>query len=169
MRNKLGPLLGVAHKTIRGASDGHELVVLKRADLIKLAKDAAAKWENPLTAILARKPEAYLEFSSRFLLAAGIVAQKISIGAFLWAPIADGQYMFGGEMTPIMWPCLGDLTLPPFARLLTSLDTRIGLGLGYDAESENLFYELERVVGPKDTVLTRLRVKRGMWRKKKTP
>ena len=43
MRNKLGPLLGVAHKTIRGASDGRELVVLKRADLIKLAKDAAAE------------------------------------------------------------------------------------------------------------------------------
>lgn len=158
--------MGVAHKIIRGGSDGHELIVLRRSDLMKLARDAAAKWENPLTAILARKPEACLAFASRFFLSAGIVAQKISIGAFLWAPIADGQYLFGGEMAPIMWPCLGDLTLPPFAKLLSSLDFRIGNGLGFDAVSENLFYELERLLGSKDPVLTRLRVKRGMWRKK---
>lgn len=153
----------IPHKTFE--ADGTTLVLMQRCDIIKLIKNLSLKWESPLTAVTVSQPEEYLEYASRFFLAAGIVAQKLSIGVFMWAPIGDGQFLWAGEMTPIMYPCLKELPPPPFAGVLGSLEYRINVGKGFDADSENLFHQLEKVLGTKDQVLTRLRVKRGLHKK----
>jgi len=161
MGQKCLPRLKIPYRAFRGKGK-EALILIKRSDLIDLAKKAAEKWENPLTALLYKKPEDCLGYTSRFLLAAGIVAQRLSIGVFMWAPIGENNFLYGGEVADVLLPCLRSVPSPPFAHLLGALDWRVGAGRGFDPESESLIHQLHCILGPKDPVVMRLCVRRSV-------
>lgn len=106
------------------------------------------------------KPATLLALAGRNLHLCGVAAQRLSVGTFVWAPVAGGAYAYAGELAGELAAHLGaKLNLPPFSARLAALDDLVCRGLGLTPEAQRLLAEVGTVVGPNDPVLTRLRLR----------
>lgn len=105
-------------------------------------------------------PPKLMQLAGKNLRLCGLVAQRLSVGAFMWAPVAGGAYAYAGELAGELEVHLGgELKLPPFSARLAALDRYARQGLGALAEAQRLLAEVATVVGPSDPVLARLRLR----------
>ncbi|TXH50585.1 MAG: hypothetical protein E6Q97_20135 [Desulfurellales bacterium] len=116
----------------------------------------------------AATPVTLLGLAGKNLHLCGVAAQRLSVGTFMWAPVAGGAYAYAGELAGELEARLGArLNLPPFASRLAALDELVARGLGTLPEAQRLLAEVATVVGPDDPVLSRLRLRaavRGVGR-----
>ena len=105
-------------------------------------------------------PATLMTLAGRNLRLCGMVAQRLSVGTFAWAPVAGGAYSYAGELAGELERCAGSQLLPPpFAARLAALDEYAAQGLGALSEPQRLLAEVASVVGADDPVLARLRLR----------
>lgn len=95
----------------------------------------------------------------RRLLAAGLRAQRLSVGAFWWAREDDGSWRCCGELAGPLALAAKGLPRPPFANQLARLDLLGRQGRGLETEARLLHAKLSEQLGPDDPALARLAVR----------